>query len=44
MNNNKVVLKTEKRFKSQRHVSKEEINKIDLSSNEVQRIQSIKAL
>ena len=39
---NKQILKTQKRFKSERHnVFTEEINKIDLSSNDDERIQSI---
>ena len=39
---NKQILKTQKRFKSERHnVFTEEIKKIDLSSNDDERIQSI---
>ena len=41
-NNNKVILKTQERFKSERHnVFTEEINKIALSSNDDKRMQSI---
>ena len=39
---NRVILKTQQRFKSERHiVFPEEISKIALSSNDVKRIQSI---
>ena len=39
--NNKLILKIQKRFKSKRlHVFTEEINKITLSSNDVQIMQS----
>ena len=40
--NNKVILKTQQRFKNKRHnVFTEEINKIVLSSNDDERMQSI---
>ena len=40
--NNKLILKTQQRFKSERHnVFTEEINKIALSSNDNKRMQSI---
>ena len=40
--NNKLILKTHQRFKSERHnVFTEEINKVDLSSNDDKRMQSI---
>ena len=40
--NNKLILKTQQRFKSERHnVFTEEINKIALSSNDDKRMQSI---
>ena len=40
--NNKLVLKPQQRFKSERHnIFSEEINKIALSSNDDKRIQSI---
>ena len=40
--NNKSILKTQQRFKSERHnVFTEEINKIALSSNDDKRMQSI---
>ena len=43
--NNKLILKTQQRFKSERHnVFTEEINKIDLSSNDDKRIQSIDSI
>ena len=42
MKNNKLVLKPQQRFKSERHnIFSEEINKIALSSNDDKRIQSI---
>ena len=41
MRNDKSILKTQKRFKSERHnVFTEEINKIDLSSNDDKKMQS----
>ena len=40
--NNKVILKTQQRFRSEKHnVFTEEINKIALSSNDDERMQSI---
>ena len=43
--NNKLILKIQRRFKSERHtVSTEEINKIALSSNDDKRIQSIESI
>ena len=40
--NNKLILKTQQRFKSKRHnVFTEEVNKIALSSNDDKRMQSI---
>ena len=39
--NNKLILKTQQRFKSERHVFIEEINKIALRSNDDKRTQSI---
>ena len=40
MKNNKLILKTEQRFKRERHnVSTKRINKIGLSSNDDKRIQ-----
>ena len=43
--NNKSILKTQKRFKSERHnVFTEEINKIALSSNDDKRMQSIDSI
>ena len=42
---NKLILKTQQRFKSERHnVFTEEINKIALSSNDDKRIQSINSI
>ena len=42
MKNNKLILKTQQRFKSEEHNAfAEEINKIDLSSNDDKRMQSI---
>ena len=42
---NKVVLKTQQRFKSERHnVFTEEINKISLGSNDDKRIQSVDSI
>ena len=41
MKNNRLILKTQQRFKSERHnVFTEETNKIDLSSNDDKRMQS----
>ena len=43
--NNKIILKTQQRFKSERHnVFTEEINKIALSSNDDKRMQSIDSI
>ena len=43
--NNKSILKTQQRFKSERHnVFTEEINKIALSSNNDKRMQSIDSI
>ena len=43
--NNKLILKTKQRFKSERHnVFTEEINKIALSSNDDKRLQSIDSI
>ena len=43
--NNKLILKTQKRFRSKKHnVFTEEINKIALSSNDDKRIQSIDSI
>ena len=43
--NNKLILKTQQRFKSERHnVFSEEINKIALSSNDDKRMQSIDSI
>ena len=43
--NNKLILKTQQRFKSERHnISTEEINKIALSCNDDKRIQSIDSI
>ena len=40
MKNNKLILKKQQRFKSERHnVFTEEIDKVDLSSNDVKRMQ-----
>ena len=45
MRNNKSILKTQQRFKSERHnVFTEKINKITLSSNDNKRIQSIDSI
>ena len=45
MRNNKSILKTQPRFKSERHnVFTEKINKITLSSNDDKRIQSIDSI
>ena len=45
MKNNKSILKTQQRFKSERHnVFTEEINKIALSSNDDKRMQSIDSI
>ena len=42
MKNNKLMLKTQQRFKSERHnVFTEESNKIGLGSNDDKRVQSI---
>ena len=43
--NNKVILKTQQRFRSEKHnVFTEEINKIALSSNDDKRMQSIDSI
>ena len=42
--NNKLALKTQQRFKSERHVFTEEINKNTLSSNDDKRMQSIDSI
>ena len=45
MRNNKSILKTQQRLKSERHnVSTEETNKIALSSNDDKRMQSIDSI
>ena len=45
MRNNKSILKTQQRFKSERHnVFTKKINKITLSSNDDKRIQSIDSI
>ena len=45
MENNKLILKTQQTFKSERHnVFTEEINKIALSSNNDKRMQSIDSI
>ena len=45
MKNNKQILKTQKRFKSQRHnIFPEKINKIALISNDDKRMQSIDSI
>ena len=45
MKNNKLVLKTQQRFKSERHnVLTEEINKIAWSSNDDKKMQSIDSI
>ena len=45
MKNNKLILKTQQRFKNERHnVFTKSINKIDLSSNDDKRIQAINSL
>ena len=45
MKNNKLILKRQQRFKSERHNAfTEEINKIVLSSNDDKRMQSISSL
>ena len=45
MRNNKSILKTQQRFKSERHnVFREEVNKISLSSNDDKRIQLIDSI
>ena len=42
MKNNKLILKSQQRFRSQKHnVFTEEVNKITLSANDHKRIQSI---
>ena len=42
--NNKLILKTQQKFKRKRHVFTEWINKIPLSSNDHKRIQSIDSI
>ena len=42
--NNKSILKTQQRLKSERHVFTEEINKIALSLNDDKRMQSIDSI
>ena len=42
--NNQLILKTQQRFRSEKHVSTEEINKISLSSSFDERIQSIDSM
>ena len=42
--NNKSILKTQQRFKSEEHVFTEEINKTALSSNDDTRMQSIDSI
>ena len=42
--NNQLILKTQQSFRSEKHVSTEEINKISLSSNVDERIQSIDSM
>ena len=45
MKNNKLILKTQQRFKSEKHnIFTEEINKIALSSNEDRRTKSIDSI
>ena len=44
MRSNKSILKTQQRFKSERHVFTEETNKISLSSNDDKRMQSIDSI
>ena len=45
MTNNKLILKTQQRFKSERHnISTEEINKIALSSNDDKRMRSVDSI
>ena len=45
MKNNKIILKTPKRFRSEKHnVFTEEINEIALSSNDDKRIKSIDSI
>ena len=45
MKNNKLTLKTQWRFRSEKHdVSTEEINKVALSSNDDKRMQSIDSI
>ena len=45
MRNNKLILKTQQRFKSERHtVFTEEINKIALGSNDDKRLQSVDSI
>ena len=41
MKNDKLILQTRQRFKSENHVYTEDINKIALSSNDDKRMQSI---
>ena len=42
--NNKLILQTQQRFKSESHVFAEEINKISLSSNDDKRMQLIDSI
>ena len=45
MTNNKLILKTQQRFKSERHnIFTEEINKIALSSNDDERMRSVDSI
>ena len=44
MINNKLILKTQQRFKSEKHVFTEEVNKIALSSNDNKRMQRINSI
>ena len=42
--NNKLILKTQQRFKSEKHIFTEEIKKIALSKNDDKRMQSIDSI